>query len=260
VHFSATFATHKPQHLTYIMDWYKNWFGSPYYKILYQNRDELEAQAFVEHLLNYLQPPKGSMMLDIACGEGRFARQLADRGYEVTGIDISLASIEAAKAFETDRLHFFVQDMRMPFHINLYDYAFNFFTSFGYFAHDRDHALAAKSFAGALKPNGILVVDYFNYEQVLANIVPEETVQRGSYSFNITRRIERNHIIKEISFQDADHRERRYCESVAGFSLSDFNKLFRAAGMSLVGTFGDYRLNPYDPISSPRLIMVFKKK
>lgn len=242
------------------MDWYKNWFGSPYYKILYQNRDEVEAQEFVENLLRYLNPPANSVMLDIACGEGRFARQLAEHGYDVTGIDLSVNSIETAKAYESDNLQFFVQDMRMPFYINYFDYAFNFFTSFGYFANDRDHVLAAKSFAGALKPNGLLVIDYLNFEQVMAKFVESETIDRGGYTFNINRRVERNHIIKDISFLDDAKIERKYCESVAGFSLADFNKLFRAAGMGLVATFGDYQLNSYDPIDSPRLIMIFKKK
>lgn len=242
------------------MDWFENWFDSPYYKILYQNRDELEAQEFVEQLLAYLQPPTGCRMLDIACGEGRFAKQLAEHGYDVTGIDISRASITAAKAHEDEHLHFFVHDMRLPFYTNYFDHAFNFFTSFGYFAHDRDHALAAKTFAGALRPDGILVIDYLNPDFVNANLVPEETIQRGNYSFHIVRSFERNHFIKEINFIDADGKPKHFTESVAAFSLADFTKMFRPAGMSLVGTFGDYGLNPYHPIDSPRLIMIFKKK
>lgn len=242
------------------MDWFENWFGSPYYKILYQNRDELEAQEFVEQLLAYLQPPAASRMLDIACGEGRFAKQLAEHGFDVTGIDISHASIATAKAFEAENLQFFVQDMRHPFFTNYFDYAFNFFTSFGYFAHDRDHILAAKSFAGALKPNGILVIDYLNQEFVHTNLVAEETIQRGSYTFNISRRFERNHFIKHISFLNADGKTQHYAESVSAFSLADFTRMLRPAGMTLVGTFGDYKLSSYHPADSPRLIMVFKKK
>jgi SAM-dependent methyltransferase len=242
------------------MDWYKNWFGSPFYKILYQNRDALEAQEFVENLLGYLNPRPQSTMLDIACGEGRFARQLAGHGFDVTGIDLSIESIETAKAYEAQNLHFFTQDMRFPFYINYFDYAFNFFTSFGYFAHDRDHALAAKSFAAALKRNGILVIDYLNYEQVIANFVPEETVHRDDYSFHISRKLERHHIKKEISFIDREKRQRMYTESVAAFTLADFNKMFKNADMSLIGTFGDYQLGPYHPVDSPRLIMIFKKR
>ncbi len=242
------------------MDWFENWFGSPYYRILYQNRDELEAQEFVEQLLTYLQPAPGSSMLDIACGEGRFARQLAEHGYRVTGIDISHEAIAIAKAQENDHLEFHVQDMRYPFVTNYFDYAFNFFTSFGYFAHDRDHELAARAFAGALKEDGILVIDYLNHEYVSANLVPEETVQRGSYTFHITRKLERNHFVKEIRFTDAEGHPRCFSESVAAFSLADFTRMFRPVGMVPVGTFGDYNLNPYNPIESPRLIMIFKKK
>ncbi len=241
------------------IDWFESWFGSPYYKILYQNRDEQEAQAFVETLLGHLAPPASSRMLDIACGEGRFAVQLAEHGYDVTGIDLSHPSIEKAKSFEHDRLHFYVHDMRMPFYINYFDYAFNFFTSFGYFAHDRDHLLAARSFANGLKKGGTLVVDYLNRDYVLDRMTPEAVIQRGSYTFDIKKRLERNHIIKDISFIDADHKPRHYTESVAAFSLEDFIGIFNKAGLSLEQTFGDYQLNAYDKQQSPRMIMIFKK-
>jgi SAM-dependent methyltransferase len=240
-------------------DWFENWFGSPFYKILYQNRDGLEAQAFVENLINYLQPLSGNRMLDIACGEGRYAVQLAEKGYDVTGIDLSRFSIEKAKAHEDDHLHFFVQDMRFPFYINYFDYAFNFFTSFGYFSHTRDHVMAAKAFASALKKDGILVIDYLNFEQILHTLVPEETIHRGSYTFNIKRKLAHNHIVKNISFTDADNKPRKYMESVAAFKLADFIDVFKKAGLSLVSTFGDYQLHEYEPASSPRLIMIFKK-
>jgi SAM-dependent methyltransferase len=240
-------------------NWFERWFSSPYYRILYQHRDELEAEEFVGHLIKYLQPLPGSRMVDIACGEGRFAVELADQGFDVTGIDLSHTSIEIAKANESEHLHFYVHDMRMPFFINYFDYAFNFFTSFGYFAHMRDHQLAAKSFAKGLKKDGILVLDYLNSERSERLLVPEEEVLRGSYTFHIRRRIEHGHFMKEISFTDADGKVRNYVESVAAFGLSEFVRLFRNAGMSLVATFGNYRLEEFNPLESPRLIMVFKK-
>src|SRR3989442_1504176 len=120
-------------------DWFERWFSSPYYRILYQHRDELEAEEFVGHLVEYLQPLPESRMVDIACGEGRFSIELAERGFDETGIDLSHTSIEIAKAHESEHVRFFVHDMRMPFYINYFDYAFNFFTSFGYFTYVRDH-------------------------------------------------------------------------------------------------------------------------
>lgn len=240
-------------------DWFESWFGSPYYHILYENRDEQEARNFIENLLTHLKPSLDCRMLDIACGEGRHAVQLAEHGYDVTGIDLSHLSIEKAKTHENEHLHFHVHDMRMPFYINYFNYAFNFFTSFGYFAHDRDHQLAAKSFAAALKKDGILVIDYLNTQQVIDNLVPHDVVHRGNYTFNIKRRVERKHILKEISFVGADQKTKHFTESVAAFTLEDFISIFKIAGLELIETFGDYTLNPYNKDTSPRLVMIFKK-
>ncbi len=241
------------------VDWFESWFGSPYYHILYEHRDELEAQAFVETLLNYLQPLPMSSMADIACGEGRFSIELAEHGYDVIGIDLSYSSIEKAMKHEQDNLHFFVHDMRFPFYINYFDYVFNFFTSFGYFATDRDHMMAAKSFATGMKKGGFLIIDYLNKEQSLARLTPEESIHRGKYEFQVKRKLENNHFIKDIYFKDSEGRQRHYKESVAAFELSDFIRMFKKAGLSLVSTFGDYQLNTYHPYDSPRLIMIFKK-
>ena len=239
--------------------WFETWFGSPYYKVLYKNRDEEEAGEFVRHLTDYLQPQDNSRMLDIACGEGRFAVELADRGFDVCGIVLSHLSIQNAKKIERPNLHFYVHDMRMPFYINYFDYAFNFFTSFGYFEHSRDHLLAAKSFASGLKSGGVLVLDYMNSILAESALVAEEQVIRGGLTFLIKRRIEAGHFVKEISFLDAEGRERKYLERVAAFKLFDFKSLFEKAGLELKDTFGDYRLGKFEPNSSPRLIMIFKK-
>ena len=241
------------------MDWFENWFGSPFYKILYQNRDECEARDFTDELIKHIRPAAGSSMLDIACGEGRFAIHLAEMGYDVTGIDISPSSIEHAKAHESENLHFYVQDMRFPFYINYFDFAFNFFTSFGYFKYDRDNRMAARAFAGALKKGGTLVIDYFNYRKVLKGMVTEAYLERSGINFHIKKRFDNKHIIKDIEFTDLEGFPRHYTEKVAAFSKEDFKTMFADAGLSMVETFGDYNLCPYDAEESPRMIMIFKK-
>lgn len=241
-------------------DWFEQWFGSPYYHLLYNNRDEQEAHQFVETLMSFLTPPPQSKMLDIACGEGRFAKQLAELGYDVTGIDLSTTSIETAKEAENEHLHFLVQDMRFMFYTNYFDYSFNFFTSFGYFKYDRDNKLAAKAFAASLKKGGQLVIDYMNSAFVVKNMIHNGIVKRGDITFTITKKVEHNHIIKNIRFDDAEKQPRQFTERVAAFTLVDFIALFEDAGMELVHTFGDYKLNSFDEATSPRLIMVFKKQ
>src|SRR5690606_19509388 len=108
-------------------------FNSPYYHQLYYKRDEEEAAEFISRLIAHQNPAPGSKMLDVACGKGRHSIQMADKGFDVTGIDLSEESIEEALQKEADNLHFYRHDMRLPFWINYFDYAYNFFTSFGYF-------------------------------------------------------------------------------------------------------------------------------
>ena len=142
--------------------WYKDWFNSPFYHKLYFERDEKEAAAFISTLIDHLEPAPGCYMLDIACGRGRHSRFLAEKGFNVTGIDISFASIAFAKKSENENLEFYQHDMRLPFRVNYFDHAFNFFTSFGYFKTRREHDDAIRTIANGLKPNGIFVIDYLN--------------------------------------------------------------------------------------------------
>lgn len=239
--------------------WFECWFNSPYYKVLYQHRDTNEAEDFTEALVQYLHPAPGSRMLDIGCGEGRFAIELARRGFDVSGIDLAENRIAKALEHSSEHLHFFVHDMRMPFYINYFDYSFNFFTSFGYFNSRRDNELAARSFAAGLKPGGCLVIDYLNRDWVLQQMKPHELIQRGELSFDIQKDYDGAHIIKHIRFQDEQGQAHHYTERVSAFVLADFVTLFNAVGLKLEATFGSYQLDAFDSARTPRLIMVFRK-
>lgn len=240
-------------------EWFENWFDSKFYPVLYDNRDVEEANLFVKNLADYLNIPPNSKIVDIACGEGRFADQLAGYGHQVVGLDLSEHRIQKAKELEHDNLHFYVHDMRFPFHINYFDYAFNFFTSFGYFDTARDNHMAAHAFASSLKKGGTLVVDYFNEKVVEQGLVPEETISKEEYDFQIKRAIESGKIIKEIKVTDEDGIEHYYQERVSAFVLNDFEVIFAKENMKLKEHFGDYNLNPFDENTSPRLIMIFEK-
>lgn len=241
------------------ISWFESWFNSPYYKVLYQNRDMTEAEDFTDALLEYLHAPDGSRMVDIGCGEGRFSIQFANHGYDVTGIDLAANRIEKANEFSHEHLQFFVHDMRFPFYINYFDYAFNLFTSFGYFASDRDNVMAAKAFASGLKKGGTLVVDYLNKDVILQQMVAHEVIEREGIRFDIQKDYDGRHIIKNIRFTDHDGIARHYTERVSAFSLEDFKQLFEKAGLQLADTFGNYRMDRFDQDSSPRQIMIFKK-
>lgn len=247
--------------------WYKDWFNSPFYHKLYFERDENEAAAFILKLIDHLKPLPASYMLDVACGRGRHSHILAKKGFFVTGIDISFDSIAFAKKFvhkdsfgENENLEFYQHDMRLPFRVNYFDYAFNFFTSFGYFKTRREHDDAIRTIANGLKSNGVFVIDYLNVHYSEDHLVRNDKKTINGTSYEIHRWHDEAHFYKKIIIHDplllhpVD-----FTEKVSKFSFGDFNDMLSYHGLQVQEIFGDYQLGSYDVRSKPRLIIIAKK-
>lgn len=236
-------------------NWYSSWFNTPFYHILYKNRDASEAKAFMEHLTAYLNIPKNDTILDLACGKGRHSVHLNSLGFDVTGLDLSQESINHAKQFENDTLHFDVHNMSVAYH-KQFDAVFNLFTSFGYFEDEADNLNTIKAIKANLKPNGIGIIDFMNVNYVLNNLVSENVKVIDDIAFKQQRYEKEGYIIKDISFEHEQH-QYKFQERVKALTLSDFERMFEAAGIQLLDVFGDYKLKTYHPEFSERLIMIF---
>lgn len=236
--------------------WYASWFDTPFYHILYKDRNDTEAHAFMDTLTNYLNLPENGTILDLACGKGRHARYLNKIGYNVTGVDLSENSINFAKQFENQNLNFEVHDMCVPYK-NKFDAVFNLFTSFGYFDKEIDNLNTIKAIKNNLNEFGFGVIDFMNSEFVIDNLVPEETKIVDGITFNLKRYVKDGYIIKDIIFE-ADGKPYAFQERVRGFTLNDFETLFTQAEVHLLDVFGDYKLNKFSAKTSDRLVMIFK--
>ncbi len=243
------------------MEWFESWFDSPYYHLLYQNRNDTEAEAFMSRLLQFLEMPPQATVLDVACGKGRHARYLAAQNLKVTGIDLSKQSIDYAKRFEADNLSFAVHDMRKVYQAEGFDYVFNLFTSFGYFDRYEHNLWAIQAITKNLKTNGVFVIDFMNAHKVIENLVEEEDKVMDGVLFVIKREVEDGVIVKKINLIDEEEgRNLKFEERVHGLRLSDFEDFFQKTGLEILHTFGSYHLEPYDMENSNRLIIVATKK
>ena len=240
------------------MDWFKSWFDSPYYHLLYKNRNDAEAKTFLDNIITHLKPAVNSNMLDQACGKGRHAKYLNNLGFDVTGIDLSQQSIADCKIFEKEYLEFYVHDMRRIFRTNYFDYVFNIFTSIGYFRHDHDQQLAVDSAAMALKKNGKYIIDFMNVVKVLSELKAEETKTVDSITFHIRKKVENGFILKKILFCDCG-KDYEFEEIVEAITLKDFERYFEHAGLTIKDIFGNYSLDEFDEQKSDRLIIVAEK-
>jgi SAM-dependent methyltransferase len=238
--------------------WFQHWFNSPYYHILYSKRNDEEAEFLIDNISAYLTPKADSRILDIACGRGRHSIYLNKKGYDVTGIDLSEQSIKYAQQFEQKNLHFLVHDMRKLFYINYFDIALNLFTSFGYFETEKEHVNALKGFRKCLKPDGTLVIDYFNTEKIIKNLTNQETKTIDGIEFHLHKFVAEGKIIKHINFE---HKFKTYAfeERVQAFLLADFERMLHKSGFVITEKFGSYSLAPFDETNSDRLILVCKK-
>lgn len=241
------------------MEWFESWFDTPYYHLLYNNRDYTEAENFITKLTADLQLPPNSKIIDLACGKGRHSVFLNKLGYDVLGLDLSRQSIEFDRQFENETLSFAVHDMRNPINADPVDAVFNLFTSFGYFDVESDDKKVFSSVCNALKPGGSFVLDYLNEEFVRKNIVPESAITRGDIEFKVTKKIEGRHIIKDIRFEDKG-KLYHFFEKVKLHTLDAINSYARECGFERIKIWGDYQLSAFDKENSPRCINLFKKK
>lgn len=240
-------------------NWFATWFNSHYYHILYKNRDNTEAEKFVKNLIDKLDIPKGSRILDLACGKGRHSLQFQKAGYEVIGVDLAEESILEAKKLEKEGLEFYVHDMRDLYWSEHFDLVANLFTSFGYFHNAEDDQKTINSVAEALNSRGVFILDFLNAVKVKANLLGYEEKVIEEVKFEITRSVENGVIIKRIHIIDGDE-EFDFEEQVDALMLDNFKQYFDKAGLELINVYGDYELNMFDEMTSDRLILVGKKR
>lgn len=238
--------------------WFKNWFDSKYYHLLYSNRNHDEAAYFIDNLFEKLQPKVPSKVLDVACGKGRHALHVHSFGHEVHGIDLSEQSIASAKEHQTKKLHFSVHDMREVYLPNKFDICLNLFTSFGYFLKEEENQLSINAMSQNLKSNGLLVLDYLNVNKALQNIPSQEEKSVDDLDFQIKKDEWNGFIRKAISF-NCKGTTRKYYEYVKIIRKEAFYAYFSNAGLRVKEIFGDYCLEDFDPQNSDRLIFIAEK-
>jgi len=236
-------------------NWFEEWFNSPYYDLLYHYRDEEEAFTLMDNIVQHLDTPPNSKMLDLACGKGRHSIFLAEKGYDVTGLDLSDEMVRIAKSYENPNLKFYQHDMREPFDLCGFDYIFNLFTSFGYFDHERDNYKIVHNVANCLKDNGIFVIDFMNVPRVIENLVSFETVYRDDIKFEINRYVDSGFIKKDIRVEDSGELH-YYQERVQALQKEDFERYLANANFQIKEVMGSYKMDSYDPVNASRLIII----
>lgn len=201
-----------------------------------------EAPTDVANLLDLAESHgiEPDTVLDVPCGIGRHATELAARGIEVHGIDLSPEYVETAGKRAADRgvadaTQFFVGDMRELSAVDGldgggYDLVLNCWTSFGYFD-DATNEAVAEALYRRVDTDGALVLELTNKVGVLADFRPSAVAEHG----------------------DTLHLERRSYEPTTGRMESEITILRHDDGYEPVGEM-TWDLRLYDPAELRRLL------
>ncbi len=238
--------------------WFEEWFDTPYYHILYKDRDFREAGLFIDNLIVKLNMQAGQKVLDLACGKGRHSIYLNQKGMDVVGADLSKKNIELAKQYENDNLHFKVHDMRKSIVENRYDFILNLFTSFGYFESDEENLQTLASVFGGLKHGGQFVLDFLNTDKLIEKPSEEIIKEVEGIAFKIRKEFIDGIIHKSIQFSDGN-KDYEFEENVMAISEEKFQEYFYNLGFEIIEKYGDYDLGAYNPDVSERLIFRVRK-
>lgn len=157
--------------------WYVDFFRSGFYHSTYAPMGyfgRTDEQA--EFVVQALALPAGAAILDLCCGQGRHAITLAQRGYQITGLDLCAYHLRLARQAAREarvRVRWLRADMRDISWEQEFDAVINMFTSFGYLESDEEDQKVLEGVRKALKPGGRFLIDTINREMLMRRWEPQ---------------------------------------------------------------------------------------
>jgi SAM-dependent methyltransferase len=243
--------------------WWEEVFGEDFHRATSRLKDaQIKREVnFVEESLGVAP---GGVVLDLGCGAGHHAVELARRGYGVVGYDLSLFQLALAADVAQEasqKLNLLQGDMREMAFEEMFDGVFCWNTTFGYFEEEKNFAVAQRVFR-ALRPGGMFLLDALNRDYAIQQS-PNQTWFEGdacvcmddmSVDF-ITSRLK---VKRSLILDDGRTRESTY--SIRLYSLHELGKILHDVGFRVTEASG----HPATPgvffgAYSPRIIILAQR-
>ncbi len=214
-------------------------------------------------MLQLLDPEPGAAILDLACGPGRIALELARRSFRVTGVDRTASYLdEARERAVADGLdvEFVHADMREFSRPAAFDLAINGWTSFGYFEDPADDRQVLENVYASLAPGGCFLIELMGRE-ALARIYRPANVTRyddGSLLIEEGRIVDAWAAIESTWTHVKDGQAREYTFRLRLYGASDLTALLGEVGFNVVAVHGGLDGSPYDH-EAKRLAVVARR-
>ncbi|EAX46576.1 Methyltransferase type 11 [Thermosinus carboxydivorans Nor1] len=217
----------------------------------------------VQFITTVLNLPPTSSILDLYCGYGRHAIELAKLGFNVTGVDATKAFLDIAsqKAEEEGVVVTFAQcDMRELDYCEEFDAVINMFAAFGYFS-DAENIDVLKRVAKALRPHGLFLIDLLNRDWMVRNSL-NRYWRHPSGEYVLSYKVELNQgvaIMKRELVNLLTGAKTQYEFVLRAYSLAEITAILAQAGFYVKQTYGGFDYRTYG-VEAPRMIILAEKQ
>jgi SAM-dependent methyltransferase len=244
--------------------WYKTFFGEDYLQIYGPILSPKRTAQEVEGIINLLALSPGSSLLDLCCGHGRLAIPLAQRGYQVTGQDLSEVFLQHAQTeaeAQGVQVRWVHGDMRdIPFE-NEFDAVINIFTAFGYLENEGEDQKVLFQVHKALKPGGQFLLETRHHEGLIRYFSPHgiDRYQDGlivleERQFDLLT--SRTNVLVTMFYPDG--RRKEYSHSVRAYTLTELAHMLGEAGLQVQAYYGGLDGSKLT-VDSHRLVVVARR-
>lgn len=245
------------------MSWYKNEkFWIDYAPLMFDQDRLARTEEETEDILRLMKVRDTSEILDVCCGQGRYAIELAKKGHKVTGVDITREYLNKAEKDTREKkldVNYICEDILHYKEENRYDCAINMFTSFGFFDDEEDEIQAVKNVYNSLKEGGHYLIDVNGKEIIARDFEDRIWFESGDIKVFLEQKLHNSFTTLEnrwLFFQNGIMREHTFYLRI--YSAVELAQLLGSCGFNEVEIYGDFKGAPYD-IKAKRLIVVGKK-
>ena len=228
-------------------NWYANVFNEDYLRTLPRSLPR-QTMREVRFIIDKLGIQRGARVLDLCCGAGRHTVELAAKGYDMVGVDLSMFLLKRALDTATKKklsIKFVHGDMRKLTFRSIFDAVFNVQTSFGYFD-DLTNFKVLQSIYASLKPGGIFLIETVNRDFIMddmplrlfwmgdgCKVLEESNVESLSGVLKVKR---------SIVLDDNSKPPYEQTMSIRLYSTTEMRQLLSRAGFNVLELVGDFSL------------------
>ncbi len=242
-------------------DYVRYWLGGEDTPLIPAERTEREVACLVD----VLALPPGASVLDLACGHGRHAVPLAQRGYAVIGLDLAEYHLEMARRRAADagvQVEWVRADMReIPQTMDgRFDAVINMLTAFGYFESDDEDRRILEGVRRALRPGGCFLLDFINRDRVMRQYREKDWLEHDGDVLLEARRFDfltgRTYGTRTVIGPDGGRHVTRI--AVRQYTAAELAAMFRDAGLPVERVWGNFDGSDLT-LDSRRCIMLGRK-